>query len=101
MVDLNDMTTVFLYSCLHGLMVEDGAFSHKIDSVTIFLKILNLEGHPNCITGSGVTAILLKGWILSIGGASASTETLHLHTVREEFAFHNMTHCITTNLLVH
>ena len=33
--------------------------------------ILNLEGHPNCIAGSRVTAILLKGWILPIGGALA------------------------------
>ena len=52
-------------------MVEDGAFSHKIDYITIFQKNLNLEGHPNCITGSKVTAILLNGWILPIGGASA------------------------------
>ena len=28
----------------HALMVEDGAFSHKIDYVTIFKEILNLEG---------------------------------------------------------
>ena len=26
-------------------MVEDGAFSHKIDYVAIVLKILNLAGH--------------------------------------------------------
>ena len=51
-------------------MVEDGAFSHKIYYVRIFSDILNLEGHRNCITGSRVTAILLNGWILSIGGAS-------------------------------
>ena len=41
-------------------MVEYVAFSH-IDYVTIFLEILNLEGHPNCITGSRVTAILPIG----------------------------------------
>ena len=52
-------------------MVEDGAFSHKRYYVTIFKEILNLEGNPNCITGSKVTAILLNGWILPIGGASA------------------------------
>ena len=52
-------------------MVEDGAFRHKIDCVTIFKEIRNLEGHPNCITGSKVTAILLNGWILPIGGVSA------------------------------
>ena len=29
------------------------------------------KGHPNCITGSKVTAILLNGWILPIGEASS------------------------------
>ena len=28
--------------CRHALMVEDGAFSHKIDYFTFFLEILNL-----------------------------------------------------------
>ena len=42
-------------------MVEDGALSHKIDYVTIFEEILNLEGHPNRNTGSKVMAILLNG----------------------------------------
>ena len=32
---------------------------------------LDPEGHQNRITGSKVRAILLKGWILPIGGASA------------------------------
>ena len=50
-------------------MVEDGAFSHKIDYATNDKEVLNLEGHPNRITGSRVTAILLNGWILPIGGA--------------------------------
>ena len=45
-------------------MVEDGAFCHKLDYVTIFKR------HQNCITGSKVTAILLNEWILPIGGAS-------------------------------
>ena len=40
-------------------MVGDGTFSQ------------NVEGHLNCITSSRVTAILLNGWILPIGGASA------------------------------
>ena len=35
------------------------------------LEILNPEGHPNRTTGSKVTAILLNGWILPIGGASS------------------------------
>ena len=50
-------------------MVEDGAFSHNIDYVTIFLEILHLEGHLS--TGERVTAIFLNGCILPIGGASA------------------------------
>ena len=48
-------------------MVEDGAFSHKID----YVAIINLKGHQNRITGSRVTVILLNGWILPINGASA------------------------------
>ena len=52
-------------------MAGDGAFSHKIDYNTLFLEILNLEGHLNRITGSRVTAILSIGWILPIFGASA------------------------------
>ena len=55
----------------HALTIADGAFSHKIDYVTIFKEILNLKGHINCITGSEVTAILLNGWILPNGGASS------------------------------
>ena len=50
----------------HAQMVRNGAFSHKIDYITIFLEILYLEGHQNCITGSRVTAILLNGWIFTI-----------------------------------
>ena len=61
---------IFLRRC-HALMVEDGAFNHKIDYVTIVLEILNLEGHLNRITRSRVMAILLNVWILPIGGASA------------------------------
>ena len=51
----------------HALTIADGAFSHKIDYVTIFKEILDPEGHANCISGSKVTAILLNGWILPIG----------------------------------
>ena len=52
-------------------MGEDGAFSHKTDYVTIVKEILYLKGHPNRITGLKVTAILLNGWMLPIGEASA------------------------------
>ena len=34
-------------------------------------NFLNPEGHQNPFSGSKVTAILLKGWIRPIGGASA------------------------------
>ena len=34
-------------------------------------NFLNLKGHQNRISGSKVTAILLKGLILPIGGVSA------------------------------
>ena len=47
---------------------EDVAFSHKIDYVTIVNENINLERHPNRITGSRVTVILLNGWILPISG---------------------------------
>ena len=43
----------------------------KIQYVTIFYEFLNPERHPNCITGSKVTAIFLNGWVLPISGASA------------------------------
>ena len=35
------------------------------------MDILSLDGHPNCITGSRITAIVLNWWILPIGRASA------------------------------
>ena len=43
-------------------MVADGAFSHKIDYVTIFQEIQNPEGNPNRITGSKVMAIFAE-WV--------------------------------------
>ena len=52
-------------------MVADGAFSYKIDYVTIIKETLNLEGHPNPITGSKVSVMMLNGWILPFGGASS------------------------------
>ena len=42
-------------------MVEDGAFSHKIDYIPIFLENLNLGGHLNRFIGSKVTAIFVNG----------------------------------------
>ena len=58
-------------------MIEDGAFSYKTHYVVIFfLEILSLKVHLNCITGSRVTAILLKGLILSIVGWASAVEGL-------------------------
>ena len=57
-------------------MVEDGAFSKKIDYVTI------PEGHPNHITGSKAMAILLNALILPIGVASA-VKGLRLQPVQQ------------------
>ena len=59
-------------------MVEDGAFSHKIDYVTIFKDMLNLEGLPK------VTVIWMTGWILPIGGASAA-KALRLQPAQQAF----------------
>ena len=61
--------------------IEEGGIRHKIDYFTIFQEILNSQVHLNRITGSRVPVILLNGWILPIGGASAvvglqSTATL-------------------------
>ena len=42
-------------------MVEDGAFTHKIDYVPIFKENLSLEGHLNRFIGSTVTAVFVKG----------------------------------------
>ena len=55
----------------HAQTVRDSSSSYKIDYVMVIKTFLNPEGHQNRITGSKVTAILLKWWILPIGGASA------------------------------
>ena len=44
--------------------------------------ISNLKGHQNCIIGSKVTAILLKGWILPFGGV-ASKKGLRLQPAQQ------------------
>ena len=66
--------------------VEDGAFSNKIDYVIIFEEFLNLEGHPNCITVSKGTAILLNWLILPIGGVS-TVKVLRLQPAQQVFFF--------------
>ena len=44
---------------------------YKIDYVIVIKNFLNPEGHQNLFNGSKVTAILMNGQILPIGGASA------------------------------
>ena len=46
-------------------MDEDGAFSNKINYVSFFFFC-----HPNRITGSKVTAILLNGLIFPVCGVA-------------------------------
>ena len=46
--------------------------SYKIDYVIVIKYFLNPEGHQNPISGPKVMVILLKGWILPIGGSSFS-----------------------------
>ena len=48
--------------------------------------LLNPKGHQNPISDLKVTAILLKGWILPIGGASAG-EGLRLQPVQQACFF--------------
>ena len=57
-------------------------FSYKIDYVVVIKNFLNPKGHQNPISGSQVTAILLKGWILPIGAASAG-EGLRLQPAQQ------------------
>ena len=55
----------------HAQTIRDSSSSYKTDYVIVIKNFLNPKGHQNPISGSIVTAILLKGWILPIGGASA------------------------------
>ena len=62
--------------------VRDSTSSYKIDYVIVIKNFLHPKGHQNRINGSKVTAILLKGWILPIGGASLG-EGLHLQPAQQ------------------
>ena len=67
----------------HAQTVRDSSSSYKIGYVIVIKNFLNQEGHHNPINGLKGTAILQKGWILPIGGASAvesmrSTKLPHL-----------------------
>ena len=56
----------------HGQTVRDSTSSYKIDYVIVIKNSRNPKGHQNPISGSKVTAILLKQWILPIGGREGS-----------------------------
>ena len=45
----------------HAQTVRDRSSSYKIDYVIVIKNFLNPEGHQNRISGSKVTAILVKG----------------------------------------
>ena len=62
--------------------VQDRSSSYKIDYVIVIKNFLNPEGHHNPISGSKITVILLKRWILLIGGASAG-EGLRLQPAQQ------------------
>ena len=68
--------------CRHVQTVRDSTSSYKIDHVIVIRNFLNPEGQQNPISGSKVTAILLKGWILPICGASAG-ECLRLQPAQQ------------------
>ena len=60
----------------HAQTVRDRASSYKIEYVIVIKNFLNPEEHQNSISGSKVTAILLKGvdftyWWSFSGGGSA------------------------------
>ena len=57
-------------------MVRDSSSSYKIDDVIVIKNFLNPEGHQNPISGSKVMVILLKGWILTIGGVASGKNTI-------------------------
>ena len=59
----------------HARTVRDSSSSYKIDHVRVILNFLNPEGQQNRISGSKVTAILLKGWSFSGGGSAINGVT--------------------------
>ena len=62
--------------------VRDSTSNDKIDYILGIKGFPNLEGHQHPISGSKLTAILLKGLILPIGGAS-SGEGLRLQPAQQ------------------
>ena len=50
----------------HAQTVKDSTSSYKMNYVIEIKNFQNSEGHQNIVSCVKVTAILLKGWILSI-----------------------------------
>ena len=48
--------------------------SYKLNYGIVIKNFLNPKGLPNPMSGSKVMAILLKGWILPIGGVASGKE---------------------------
>ena len=53
-------------SCIvdYGQMVRVFVFCHKIEKVGIVLRILNIEGHQNCMISTQVTNILMMFFVI-------------------------------------
>ena len=61
---INRVSHAFTLTALrrrHAQAVSNCSSSYKIDYVIVIKIFLNPKGHHNCITGSKVTAILVKG----------------------------------------
>ena len=69
----------------HTQTVRDSTSSSKIDYVIVIQNLLNPQGHQNSISGLKVKAILLKGWILPICGASSGR--VHACGLRSRLVF--------------
>ena len=70
---INSVTDPFPPTALrrrHAKTVRDRSYSYKIYYIIVIKNILNPQKHQNPISGSKVTAILLKAWILPIGGVA-------------------------------
>ena len=67
---INFYKNVFLVPGIDITTVHWNVVSHKTQHIDILLEILNLEGHQIWCISSKVTAILLNGGILPIGGVA-------------------------------
>ena len=88
----------------HAQTVRVSTSSYNTDYVIVIKNLLNPKGHHNCISGSKVTAILLKGLFFPIGGNSSveglqsmGLPRLVLHLTRlfqDELTKDSLNHCV-------